>query len=319
MTAYALSLLTKRRFLINLSKPCQLEKSLEPNKFNWSISSLPNFDKLTMHHLNLKTDFGYVRNQLLKINFLKYHKHIDIIKVTTGMNLVKHLAFNKNHHKRLNELGFSIENFNLENNFYKWYHTLFKWNKQLEHSFNEMINLTKPNKETKLICAQIRIGDNNGLQFTHKNNTKQYWNLIKKKFLTDKSIAKNYKLFVTTDKEFIIDEAINEFGKENVIAFKNRSNHFEYSNKNECSNLNGVYLDFNMLGKCDMGVLSHSGFGLVGVLLRNNFRDTNDNQFFVYSNPHDLIKSWGKRNNLSFIPYFHSILYLEDKLHNINI
>jgi len=319
MTAYTLSILTKRKLLINFSKPCQLEKSLEPNVLNWSVHSVPNFEKLTVHHLDLKTDFGYVRDELLKINFLEYYKNIDIIKVSTGMNLVKHLAFNKNHHERLNELGFSNENFNLENNLNDWYHTLFKWSKPLEIKFNEMIKLTKPNNETKLICAQIRIGDNNGLQFTHRNNTKHYWSFLKEKFLADKEIANNYKLFVTSDKEFVIDEAINEFGKENVIAFKNRSNHFEYSNETECSNLDGVYLDFNMLGKCDMGVLSHSGFGLIGVLLRKNIQEINKNNFYVYSNLEDLTKSWGKRSNLSFIPYLPSILYLEDKLHNINV
>ena len=318
MTAYALSLLTKRKLLIDYSKPCRLEQSLEPNEVDWRVHSVPDFEKLSRRHLDLKWKFDFVRDKFLKINFLKYYKNYDLIKISTGMNLVKHLAFNKNHHKRLKELGFSIETFNLENYFYEWYNKLFKWNKLLEIRFNKMLNLTKPNEKTKLICAQIRIGDRIGiddLQFTHRNNTKHYWNFIRKNFLAEHSVASNSLLFVTTDDESVIDEAIAEFGQQNVIAFKNRSNHIEHSNKSQCSNLNGVYLDFVMLGKCDMGVLSHSGFGLVGVLLRRNIEETKN--FFVYSNPEDLMKSWGKRDNLSFINYSPTILYLEDKLHKI--
>jgi len=317
MTAYALSLLTKRKFLINLSKPCQLERSLEPVEFNWTVSSVPDFEKLTKHHMDIRWYFDYVRDHLLKINLLEYKKEIDIIKITTGMNLVKHFTLNKNHHERLKELGFSIQTFNLENYFYEWYNKLFKWNSKLGTTFNEMLKLAKPIKRTKLICVQIRIGVDNDFQFMHRNKTKLYWNFIKEKFLVDQSIAKNYKLFVTTDNEFVIDEAITEFGMKNVIAFKNRSSHFEFVYKDKCSNLDGVYLDFNLLGQCDKGLLSHSGFGLVGVLLRKKLETLNNN-FYVYSNPDDLTKSWGKRDNFTFVPYSLPILYLEDKLHGIN-
>ena len=35
MAAYAWSLITDRHFLINISRPCDLYKFVEPNKINW--------------------------------------------------------------------------------------------------------------------------------------------------------------------------------------------------------------------------------------------------------------------------------------------
>lgn len=316
MTAYAISLLTNRSFIIDLSKPCNLQDIIIPNEVEWTLSSLPKKEGFTKHHLLLHWDFDFVRNHLMKINFLKYYNQKNVIVVRTGLNLVQHLSVNRKHHKKIKSLGYAVEKFNIENLLFQWYRNLFKFKEDFQEHFNKVLKKAKPNKHTKLICAQIRIGMKGDMQFTKRNNTKLFWNLIKEKFLSDNNIKENFKIFITTDIEDVIDEAIYEFSEEKVVAFKNRSIHFEMAKETQCNSLNGVYLDFNLLGECDMGVISHSGFGFMGILRRKNI-DTLKKNFYVYTNPDDLTKNFGKRSNLSFIPFDVSLLYLENKLHNV--
>lgn len=315
MTTYAISLLTNRHFVINLSKPCQLENIFEPNVIDWKLKTIPDYNDLSKHYLNID-NFNFVKNSFMGINFINYYFYTDVIVVTTGLNLIQHLSINIKHHERLKQLGFEINKFNLESQFNNWYKKVFKLNKIYQNQFQNMLKIAKPNVQSHLICAQIRIGANGDLEFTNRNNTKFYWNFIRDKFLSDVNKSKNYKLFITTDVEDVIDEAIKEFGVDRVVAFRNRSIHLELARSTDCKKFSGVFLDFNLLGECDEGIISHSGFGFFGILNRQNINEIRK-KFYVYTNPDDLIKNFGKRNNLSFIPFESDLLYLENKLNDI--
>ena len=45
MFAYAISLLSDRKLLVNVTTPCNLENFLQPNEINWLLN-VPNFDKI---------------------------------------------------------------------------------------------------------------------------------------------------------------------------------------------------------------------------------------------------------------------------------
>jgi hypothetical protein len=59
-----------------------------------------------------------------------------------------------------------------------------------------------------------------------------------------------------------------------------------------------------------MAVISHSGFGILGVLNRKNTECLKEN-FYVYTNPFNLKQNFWNRNNLSFHKFSKSLLYLE--------
>ena len=59
-----------------------------------------------------------------------------------------------------------------------------------------------------------------------------------------------------------------------------------------------------------MAAISHSGFGILGVLNRKNTENINEN-VFVYTNPDNLKKDFWNRNNLMFHKFSYSLLYLE--------
>ena len=83
----------------------------------------------------------------------------------------------------------------------------------------------------------------------------------------------------------------------------------ENLNETECDRIAEIYLDFFMLGKCDMGVVSHSGFGLIGILNRKELKDLKN--FYVFTNQENLKRKFRNRNDLYFIPFNASILYVE--------
>lgn len=59
-------------------------------------------------------------DKLPSIDLTEYYKHIDIILIKTGFNLIKHLTLNKKHHEKIKSIGCSIETFNIESLCFEW-------------------------------------------------------------------------------------------------------------------------------------------------------------------------------------------------------
>ena len=195
------------------------------------------------------------------------------------MQLIKHLTINKHHHAKIKNLGYSLNDFKIENVIDKWYNQLFKLNNDLDIKLNGI--LSKVNS-SRFICAQIRIGGEMGIPFVPRSNTKLFWDFIRTNFLINNTI-KDYKLFVTSDIADVVDDAYKEFGDNNVIGFRNNSFHIHFtSNLNKsCNDVGNIILDFSILGKCDYGIVSLSGFGMYGFINREN---KNYKNLYVYKN-----------------------------------
>ena len=183
--------------IIDLSTPCRLEESLEPNEVNWLFSSLPsNYSILKKYRYYIEYDMLQF-NIFKKINFLKFKSQTDVILFRTGYNLIRNLAKNLKHHDKIKSLGYSLDKFDLENVFHDWFKKLFKFKSYLELVYQEMLKKLKPTSQTKLICAQIRIGGNEDKQFVFPNQTIIFWKQIREKLLYNNVY---YKLFITSDK-----------------------------------------------------------------------------------------------------------------------
>lgn len=309
MTAYAISLISNRKLLIKVDFPCKIENFLLPNEVNWVTTSL-NFKKYTHYVLDVNWNVRFSNRKFLKINFNNFQDHKQIIIFKCGLNLVKHLTFNKQHHKKIESLGYNLNNFTMENLFYKWWNELFILEEKIDKKLKSiLLNLNKKSNR-KLICAQIRLGVEGDPNFFPKENTQLFWKFLRQNFIMNST---NYKLFVTTDTEEIFTEAISEFGSENIIGSKYNSIHIDklgFLKDDECKTLNGGMIDFMILGHCDMGVISHSGFGILGLLNRKNLNSLLKN-FYIYTNPDVTKKRFFKRKNLFFGEFNSSILYLE--------
>ncbi len=313
MSAYAMGLLMDRKLIIKIKKPCLLEKYLMPNEIDWSFDHIPNYQNLSKDTLYISYNDGFVRDDLKNINFLNFKNNTNAILYRDGFNLIRHLTLNRNHHEKIKSLGYSVKTFNIENMFFDIYKKLFKFNENLSILFEKTIKKAKPNSNSKLVCAQIRIGGDGDFKFTERENSRKYWEFIKTNLTYN---LNDYKLFITTDTSDVIDEANKVFGNERVFAFKQRSFHIsrkvgrvENLNETECDRIAEIYLDFYMLGQCDMGVVSHSGFGLISILNRKDLKNLKN--FYVFTNQQNLKKNFGNRNDLQFFQFDASILYAE--------
>ena len=142
----------------------------------------------------------------------------------------------------------------------------------MEETYNKFVKQAKPDNETMLICAQIRIGGARpnvafDSEFMPRNNSKLFWNFIRETFL-NKNPKKKFKLFITTDTESVETESIDEFGESNIVKIEGPFIHIdreEVGNVNNCSKIEKVILDFHALQLCDAVIISQSGYGRLGI------------------------------------------------------
>jgi len=96
-------------------------------------------------------------------------------------------------------------------------------------------------------------------------NSKRYWHIIKEKFIPN-IINKKFKIFITTDNQQVHNDAVKEFGSNQIIYHQGPFNHVDYieNTKDDCTNSEKAILDFHSLQNCDMAVISRSQFGRIG-------------------------------------------------------
>ncbi|RMZ93834.1 hypothetical protein BpHYR1_013353, partial [Brachionus plicatilis] len=139
----------------------------------------------------------------------------------------------------------------------------------------------KPSNKTKVICAQVRMGDPGHVGQAEQNASMNFWYFINNTFLNS---SENYSIFVTADREEVKLEARNFFRLHNVVYNERSSFHVEKkTEKDGCNSLENVIFDFHLMQHCDIGVVSHSGFGIMSMWNRPDpFKDlyvyTKENQ-----------------------------------------
>ena len=242
MTAYAIALLTDRQLVIRMTKPCNIKEFLQPNEVKWDMD-IPHDSNLSQFRFHIYWDQDFVKSDFKSINFLQFENEADVIIIRTGFQLIKQLTINPNHHKKILSLGYKIEEFNIESRLNEWFSRLFKLESSVKNNYDAFLRDVGSND---LVCAQIRLGDSLQMPFASRNSTKLYWDLIRERFLPNLG---RYKLFVTTDSQDVISEALNEFGHEKLIAFKEHSGfHSDTLQEKECGKMKGILLDFIILG-----------------------------------------------------------------------
>lgn len=280
MSAYAWSLLTNRQFRIYMSHPCNINKAIIPNSINWN-------SKLTRNGIDIQLDSGHSRSylnyidsfdfkfKLINLNVLNYKSDKDILIIRNNFDWLDSFSMNKHLEDKISNIGYLPEKFKLVYLFKEWYEKLFKLTPILQIKYNSFLNESKPSNLTKIICAQVRIGGKRPhVKFDHVYNdikvTQLFWNFIRENFI--KTLGHNdYKIFITTDTESVENEAIQEFGNDRIFKIPGLFTHIDRESflGDDCSRVEKTLLDFHFMQNCDMGVISDSGFGKLGLWNRN--------------------------------------------------
>jgi hypothetical protein len=288
--AYIWALLTNRHFSIDIQHPCPLSELFEPNEVSWNltikchdyytIKSMINNHHFSTVLVDKMNDFKYL-DEFQSIDLTNYFSNVNLIILKANLDYINSLSKNYLLHEKLFSLGFvdEIKNFKMSTIFRVIYNKLFKLKPELEKKFNRFKILAKRNNETKMFCAQIRIGTVVGdRKFSDRNNTKIFWDFIRNTIMKNED---NYKLFVTTDTESVAEEAIMEFGEDNVLIIDGLYNHLDVGPKSArtCKMYYKTILDMHAFQLCDKVVVSRGGYGLMG----NFLREYPFNEFYRYT------------------------------------
>lgn len=188
-------------------------------------------------------------------------------------------------------MGYKISEFRLEKVFKTWYKKLFKFTPELQEIYeNSMKSFEKTNKDTKIICAQIRMGGNQLKDPTFKlpKDLTLFWEFLKTN-ITDNIIDNNYKVFITSDNPDILNNTEHGIDENKIIFNQEASIH---TDRTENKNNYGPYIDFDLLSQCDGGIMSHSGFGFLA-LLNNNNDKCSDFYVWAHYNGRNIVNNYG--------------------------
>ena len=290
VSTYIWSLVTKREFSLDIQYPCKLRKLVEPHEILWN-TSIPCYDYQSREKIinsGKKFSISSVfkisnRNFLFSIQYLnlkEFYSNVNLLVMYINHDYIKPMSENKYLRNRLVQLGFeeNIERFKMPFIFRTVYNRLFKLTKELQEKFDNFKAKAKPNANDKLFCVQVRIGGarpfvDNDKQFTERENSLLFWEFVRKNLTKNES---NYKLFITSDTESVVHEALHEFGNETVVYIDGLYTHIdkEPDLDDNCDRVEKTILDLHAFQLCDKVVISRGGFGLTGNFLRDDpFKD----------------------------------------------
>ncbi|CAF0708778.1 unnamed protein product [Brachionus calyciflorus] len=297
LSTYAFSLLLNRKFTMKMTKGCDLRDILEPNEINWDHEKLPkNIDSVELKFAK-RTFFDMFKTDY---SLIEKHDNSSLIRVKTVYFLIDALFNNKQFKQRIREdLGIYKSDVNVANLLNNWYKKMFKLNKKYQGRYDDLLKRMKPNTKTSSICTQIRLGDPDQLQYRDKNLQKDFWKFVNETFI-NKFKNTLFTLYVTSDHEHIKQEAKDLFTGIDVVFNQNSSVHIDsIKEENQCDQMANILLDFHLMQNCDIGVVSHSGFGILALWNRPNpFKD-----LYVYTvQDQEQMKQnyWFNRRNMTF-------------------
>ena len=117
------------------------------------------------------------------------------ITIRNNLEWIEPLSKNKIYKEKIKELGYTERNFKIQFLFKNWYSEIFKLNKRLNEKYLKFLKKAKPSNKTKLICAQVRVGDAGGTQFMKRENLIIYWNYIRTNFIKNLTDYRIFYLF----------------------------------------------------------------------------------------------------------------------------
>jgi hypothetical protein len=194
MSVYALSLMTNRHFLINITSPCNFSKLFLPNLINWSLTqSYNNFTNVV--HMNCMNQRKPRPECLRKFEVKEVIEDMEkedapyILALTSNREWLEFFSRQKSFRSQILANGFKTnENFKIHLVFHQWYKKLFKLAPELNQKYENIKNKAQLDETIRVYCAQIRIGGSRphvpfDARFNEIGVQKLFWKFIRSEFI----------------------------------------------------------------------------------------------------------------------------------------
>ncbi|KAK7480096.1 hypothetical protein BaRGS_00028656 [Batillaria attramentaria] len=273
VSAFLLANVTRRRFGINMTVPCDVTNYYVPNKVNWRISEseLRGRSNRVIHSVDDDT-FHY---SLLKTDFENAYKE-DVIFLRTNIEHFWTIRSNPYFTKVLPRWA----KFGRPLFFREAWNILMKPSSYLQNHLEPILTDSRfYNRTSPFVCAHVRIGRsrNNPTDTESRNDVSQLGSLWR--FL--ESYAKNGShIYLATDNTEVREISRQKFGfahhdSGGVIAHIDKRR----EEKDGCKGFEYALLDQLVLTHCDVLVTSHSMFGSRAALIRG----TNSGLYYYHN------------------------------------
>ena len=306
ISAYLMALLTKRYFIIIHNKACTLDNYLVPNRYNWTkcsdyVLNLPESHTETLHNATKKSFIDAIK----KTNFDDFFQS-RVVFIRTGNEWNDAIMSNPkaalNIKWAIGKSSSEIDKIVLDN--------LFRPSATLEKGID--LYMEKVVRPQKLICSHIRYGGNPSIPRDNVRRAGRPNVTTIIQFLKAYDDPSKYIVYVASDadeiKQYVMEHFTSRFTVDMPIV---HIDHVTYVKSNTCEGLYVVLLEQYLLSKCDLLVLTRSGYGVKAAFMSDKNQDlylydmrsqtivsvTKDTIKPYYDNLNDL-KTWpGRQSN----------------------
>ena len=233
ITLYVLSRKLKRKFGIYHPRPCNLSKMLEPSKYNWTVE-----ENLVTKHSRHYQDLTFSKHF-----FSTYKQYLN--QSVLFMQANAEISHYRRHAQKV-------------------FPHLFTFSENIQSEFNEF----KKNYigRNKLVCSHIRIGKNPTMKDTlyiALGNISAIWQFLQR---YDKD---GHVIYIASDSQAVHEAAKVKFPKR-YVNIPGRIVHIDkMADDKDCSGFHKVVSEFYVLSKCDVLLLTRSGYGRLASYVRN--------------------------------------------------
>lgn len=286
ISSFLLALLTNRTFIIQMTKPCELQQFLQPNIYNWDrcgdfLSKVPkeNISELDCVVSNRKfmrqiQNFDFDSNWTQQVIILRFNAYV-----------INAIRMHKQSQMRLKWLL----NTTNEETIHLILHTLFKPRKRLLNDVFGLFKNTFRGKNT--VCCHIRNGKNPSIPNDNKlpKGTPNASVIID--FLKEYDSYKRNVIYVATDSEDVRTLAqarLDSYHNINrTIVHIDRLGKLKKFKTEACEGLYTVLYEQYILSQCNTLVLTKSNYGGIAAYIRG----TSLNLFLYHPDLKRIIKS----------------------------
>ncbi|CAF0896831.1 unnamed protein product [Rotaria sp. Silwood1] len=285
-SVYILSLLTNRRFMIDMNYPCDILKVVQPNFVNWTYVKHDKSKNRTRLFINTVPSWqrAYRNNisNLIKSNdFVEAWSSYDDIVIRANsdyMTLALHNTYMLNKTRQL--LGqIPVSQATMRSLFALLFELLFKPSVAVRNRVDSIL-INFHNRH--LICLHIRIGKNPANPFDHAftarvNTTKAMIDFVDN-YLLNKSSS---LVFVTSDSSQAVSDILRHYPSSSMTITGPilHIDRFDRQSPTICEGFIKVIADFYLLGECQTSLLSNSGFSLWA----NQRRENPNEELYLYN------------------------------------
>ncbi|XP_060075447.1 uncharacterized protein LOC132555121 [Ylistrum balloti] len=256
-SAYVISLILRKHFLIKYTRSSNLTDYLSPIYFDWRYNS----------SILMKRSYGYqdffvktpaaLKNRSLTGLQRMFSKDVNFVRMNWDYteHFRKFLGLQ-------NVIPWLLE-LHYADIYSKFFNTLFKPTNMITEAVNKVVQ-----NVPKLACAHIRMGGSDTIpgdeRHTEEKQLKHVWNFLKT------MEARHYSIFIATDAQIVKEKASALF--KHLLEAEGRILHIDWgaTGGDLVNGYKKVVVDFFVLTKCDVLVLTKSGFGIMAAYLNSD-------------------------------------------------